>query len=148
MSDQSASTVIDRDGVDPQYAASLRSLGAVQPNTMFSTMFSHSSTFHRTTAPRLEHPQFPDPSSNPAIQILLARDRLAAEAEKEFTEAGRKSHPGRQFLDIFLIRQVLMLRDEKMVSPEEIERRLGLKPGVVQRLGKKGIVGLAGHLGG
>ncbi|KAI9794253.1 MAG: hypothetical protein M1816_006179 [Peltula sp. TS41687] len=139
-------SAIDLDGSDPQYAASLRALGAVQLNPLSTFHHSQSQNQSQSTAPGER--QFPDPASNPAIQILLARDRLAAEAEREFTEVGRKSHAGRQFLDIFTIRQVLMLRDEKMVKPEEIERRMGLRPGVVRRLGKKGIVGLAGHLGG
>ena len=40
-----------------------------------------------------------------------------------------------------LIRQVLMLRDDRGVGEEEIERRLGLRKGVVGRLGPKGVVG-------
>ena len=32
------------------------------------------------------------------------------------------------------------MRDEKMMGDEEIERRLGLMKGLVQRLGAKGVV--------
>ncbi|KAI9817375.1 MAG: hypothetical protein M1832_004682 [Thelocarpon impressellum] len=83
---------------------------------------------------------FPDPSTNPAITLLQARSRLAKEAEKEFLEAGRSNHAGRHFLDVFLLRQILVLRDEKGVAAEEIERRLGLQRGVLDRLGPKGVV--------
>ncbi len=78
---------------------------------------------------------------NPAIQILEARSALSSAADKEFIEAGKRGHEGRQFLDVVTIRQVLMLRDEKGLEEAEIERRLGLKKGVVERLGPRGVVG-------
>ena len=83
---------------------------------------------------------FPDPAKNPAIMILTARERLAQEAEAEFARAG-KGREGRRFLDVMTIRQILMLRDEKAVEAAEIEKKLGLKSGIVARLGAKGIVG-------
>ena len=119
-------------------------------------MYSHSSTFNPSSAsssdspshqglpgpPQASHSQiFPDPSRNPAIQVLTARERLSQEAEKEFIQAGRAGHAGRQFLDVITIRQVLMLRDEKGLAEGEIEKRLGLRKGVVGRLGPKGVVG-------
>ena len=72
--------------------------------------------------------------------MLAARDRLAQEAEREFDEVARRGRgaQGRQFLDVGLLRHVLMLRDEKGLSGEEIERRLGLRKGIVARLGAKG----------
>lgn len=119
-------------------------------------MFSNSSTFNPSSvsssetpphqglpgSPQASHAQiFPDPSRNPAIQVLAARERLAQEAEEEFNRLGRMGHIERQFLDVTTIRQVLMLRDEKGLAGGEIEKRLGLKKGVVGRLGPKGIVG-------
>ncbi|KAI9879491.1 MAG: hypothetical protein M1830_008367 [Pleopsidium flavum] len=138
---------INLDAQDPHFAASLRSLGAVTP----SPTFSNSSTFNpsptssqQSSIPNFpsSHQQiFPDPTRNPAIQILQARDRLAQEAEQEFIHAGKRGHEGRQFLDVVSLRQVLMLRDEKGLEAGEIERRLGLRGGVVGRLGRRGIVG-------
>lgn len=132
------STAIDMDGMDPQYAASLRSLGAVQPNTMYSP----SSTFHQTVSTD-KHSPFPDPRTNPAVQALQARDRFAAEAEQEFEAQGTSRHGGRQYLDVHTIRQILTLRDDRDTPPAEIERQLDLRPGVVERLGKKGVLGAA-----
>ena len=43
-----------------------------------------------------------------------------------------------------MIRQILVLRDERGVEDAEIERRLGLKEGVVKRLGGRGVVGEVG----
>lgn len=81
---------------------------------------------------------------NPAVSLLTARYRLAAEAEAEFASTGKKgAEQGRRFLDVGTIRKVLELR-EKGVEGSEIERRLGLRGGVVGALGGRGIVGVAG----
>ncbi|KAA6407461.1 MAG: hypothetical protein FRX48_08704 [Lasallia pustulata] len=143
---------INLDASDPDFARSLRTLGPVTP----SPMYSNSSTFNPSSgstsesqsrqglpgSPQASHSQiFPDPARNPAILVLTARERLAQEAEEEFSRVGRKGHTERRFLDVATIRQVLMLRDEKGVEGGEIERRLGLRRGVVGKLGAKGVVG-------
>ncbi|KAK5011533.1 hypothetical protein LTR28_000373 [Elasticomyces elasticus] len=134
---------INLDASDPDFARSLRQLGAVQPNPTMSptSTFPHPSNPNNSTRPSSQ-PVGPDPRMNPALKALEARARLQDEAEREFVEAGRRGHEGRQFLDVVTIRQVLMLRDEKRLAAEEIERRLGLRKGVVARLGAKGIFGL------
>ncbi|MCJ1258981.1 hypothetical protein MMC24_006815 [Lignoscripta atroalba] len=156
---------INLDAADPDFARSLRSLGPVTPNPMLS----NSSTFNAAQqsqsqsqphsqsqsqshphqgppgAPQPSYPnQYPNPSTNPALQVLTARSALADEAEAEFAQTGRRGAEGRRFLDVVLIRQALMLRDEQGMREEEIERRLGLKKGVIRRLGAKGVVGDAG----
>ena len=75
--------------------------------------------------------------------VLDARAKLQDRAEIEFLEAGRRGHAGREFLDIFTVRQMLVLRDEKGKSAGEIEKALGLKKGAVDRLGVRGVVGVA-----
>lgn len=89
---------------------------------------------------------FPNPSSNPAVTLLEARKRIVEEAEREFEDVGRlgKGRRGRRFLDVGLMRKILILRDEKGVGSGEIEEMLGLDRGVVERLGGRGIVGVAG----
>ena len=54
---------------------------------------------------------------------------------------GRTGHTERRFLDVVTIRQVLMLRDEKGLAGGEIEKRLGLKGGVVGKLGDTSLGG-------
>ena len=80
---------------------------------------------------------FPDQSQNPALQVLVARERIAAEAEKEFGIA-RVSGGERRFVDVGVIREVLVLRDVKQLSSVEIEQKLGLKSGVVAMLSRVG----------
>jgi hypothetical protein len=84
---------------------------------------------------------------NPALAVLDARQRLQDEAEKEFMEAGRRGHEGRQFLDVYTIRQMLILRDHQGKSAGEIEKALGLKTGAVGRLGARGLVSLPQEMG-
>jgi len=78
---------------------------------------------------------------NPAIQVIDARTRLSEAAELEFSQIGKRGFKGKEFLDVVLIRQALMLRDEKGLGDAEIEKRLELKSGIMARLGRKGIVG-------
>ena len=85
-------------------------------------------------------PIFPNPASNPAVQILTARENLARMAEAEFARPG-KDRVGRRFLDVITIRQVLSLRDDRGMGAGDIEKKLGLATGVVERLGGKGVVG-------
>jgi len=70
---------------------------------------------------------------------------LAEEAEREFAAMGRASarEQGRQFLDAVTIRQVLVQR-ERGRGGKEIEREMGLRAGVVGRLGRRGVVGVGG----
>lgn len=83
---------------------------------------------------------FPDPSKNPALMVLTARERLQNQAEIEFTKTGR-GEGRKSFLDISTIRQLIVLRDERGMGGEEIEKRLGLAQGVVGRMGARGVVG-------
>ena len=76
-----------------------------------------------------------------------ARSRLQDEAERESHEAGRKGHTGRQFVDVLTLRQILIRRDERGESGAEIEKAMGLKEGIVERLGKVGVAGLAQEAG-
>lgn len=72
--------------------------------------------------------------------VLRARERIQQEADAEFTRTGREDG-GRRFLDISTIRQVIVLRDDKKMGEEQIEKNLGLANGVVRGLGPKGVVG-------
>lgn len=140
---------INLDASDPDFARSLRSLGPVQPNptlsptSAFNASPSASSPSQSSSTQRVG----PDPRNNPALAVLSARSRLQDEAEREFMEAGRQGHEGRQFLDVYTVRQILVMRDERGAQKGAIERSMGLKGGVVERLGAKGVVELAKEVG-
>ncbi|CAI7648890.1 unnamed protein product [Penicillium palitans] len=126
------SDAIDMDGRDPDFAASLRSIGPVNP----SPTFSNSSTFNRPGSMQTVFPH----ASNPALLVVTARQRLMEAAEKEAEHFGHAGHPGRTFLDALTIQQVLTMRDKQGMRRGDIERFLGLKKGVLERLGKDEIV--------
>ena len=141
--------MIDLDARDPVFARSLRSIGPVNP----SPTLSNTSTFRPspdpntsmpTLSPGSKQPIFPSPSTNLALQVLAARERLAKEANEELILAGRPGHAGKQFLDILTVKKILTLRegknDKAEMSDAEIERSLGLKGGLLVKLGQKGKV--------
>ncbi|EAW10334.1 uncharacterized protein ACLA_048030 [Aspergillus clavatus NRRL 1] len=138
------SSVIDLDGRDPDFAASLRSIGPVTPNPTFSrtSAFNPRSAGAPTTQPG-QQPVFPT-ATNPALLVLAARQKIATAAEAEVEEIGRPGFAGREFLDAFTIRQALTMRDRQGLSEGEIEGVLRLKKGVLERLGRKGVVGEVG----
>ncbi|KAF4549696.1 Hypothetical protein D9617_20g027520 [Elsinoe fawcettii] len=161
---------INLDSSDPDFARSLRSLGAVQPNPTMSPSSKFSDVLASRagarnpsdatpTQPRAGSaesayansevrgvqggpPVGPDPSKNPALMILRARERIAAEAEKEAGEMGRRGFEGRRFLDVGTIRQALSLRERGMAD-EKVESMLELRKGTVATLGRRGTVGPA-----
>lgn len=82
----------------------------------------------------------PDPRTNPAVAVLHARQRIQEAADAEFEEVGRKGSATRQWLDIATVKQMLTLRDHKGVSHSDIESRLELRKGLVEKLGPPGVV--------
>ncbi|OTA22574.1 hypothetical protein BTJ68_14286 [Hortaea werneckii EXF-2000] len=140
---------INLDASDPDFAQSLRSIGPVQPNPTLSptSAFPNPGNPNKnlTQAPR---PLGPKPRENPTLVALDSRAKLQEAADAEFQMAGKRGHEGRQFLDVYMIRQILIERDVQGRSAEEIERKMGLKRGVVERLGGKGVVQLAQEQGG
>ncbi|KAK2629189.1 hypothetical protein QTJ16_000009 [Diplocarpon rosae] len=158
--DQAALPLAASAELDPALDARLKSLGPVQPKPTQS----NSSTFRAGPDPSLPSaahfqpsasspqqsiypapapaPSGPAPRANPAVSLLTARYRLAAEAEREFAQTGKSSAAGRRFLDVYTLRQVLVLRDERGLEARQIERSLGLGEGVVAQLGRRGLVGV------
>ena len=135
---------INLDASDPDFARSLRSLGPVQPNPTMSPTSAFNPDDPASTS---RQPVSPDPRNNPALAVLDARAKLQDEAEREFVEAGKRGHEGRQFLDVYTIRQMLVMRDEQGISAGQIEKTLGLKEGSTGRLGPRDTYGLVQEVG-
>jgi hypothetical protein len=141
---------INLDGRDPTFAAQLRSLGAVQPNPHFSptstspldpqrqSSQSHSSPYSGEQPTSTFAPAYLDPSTNPALTVLSARQRLQDTAETELQSVGRRGFQGREYVDIVAVRQAMLLvQGGKSVSVAE--ETVGLKKGRLEVLGR-GIV--------
>lgn len=130
---------INADASDPDLARHLRRIGPVQPNPTYS----QTSTFDPASAVQTQAPSL---KANPAVLIFEARMRIQEQAEKEFAR-GVRDGQGRQFLDPYTIRQILVQRDEQGKTATEIEKTLGLRAGVVARLGPPGMLGLVTEVG-
>ncbi|KAJ6140598.1 hypothetical protein N7470_010394 [Penicillium chermesinum] len=122
---------IDLDGRDPDFAASLRKIGPVDPSTNYQPPHVHDRGSVQTVFPT---------SSNPALLAITARDKITKAAQEETAQMGLANFPGRQFLDSLTIHQALTMRDQQRLPHSEIERLLRLKKGTVARFGKAGIV--------
>lgn len=139
--DNANELAIDLDGRDPHFAASLRNIGPVNP----APTYSHSSTFNPAASATPQTDQsaqaiFPQSATNPALLVLNARERVTQAAEREAEQVGKPSFAGREFVDALTIRQAISMRDKQGLPPAEIESTLQLRKGVVERLGKRGIV--------
>lgn len=107
--------------------------------------YSHSSTFNPAASATPQPDQsaqaiFPQSATNPALLVLNARERVTQAAEREAEQVGKPSFAGREFVDALTIRQAISMRDKQGLPPAEIESTLQLRKGVVERLGKRGIV--------
>jgi hypothetical protein len=77
--------------------------------------------------------------NNPALLILQARKRLAERAQYEFDNAGRTGFEGRETMDVYMVTDALKMRQSGM-SLDDIEKRMGLKKGVMGSLGDRGML--------
>jgi len=87
-------------------------------------------------------PQFPSSRQNATLGVLEARRQLEARAEEELADFGTSRDKGREFLDVGTIRDILVMRAQGR-SGAEIEKRLRLRPGLVDRLGRGNVVKVA-----
>ncbi|KAJ5300941.1 uncharacterized protein N7443_005943 [Penicillium atrosanguineum] len=131
---QSRSNAIDMDGRDPDFAASLRSIGPVDPSANYANSPAYSRGPMQTVFPK---------ASNPALLTAAARDRLSKSAQQEIDQMGRSDFAGRSYMDALTIHQALTMRDVQKMPRAEIERTLRLKKGVMDKLGEDGLISRA-----
>ncbi|KAI0198378.1 hypothetical protein F4808DRAFT_462846 [Astrocystis sublimbata] len=114
-----------------EISSSLSSPKTGTTTTTTTTSTSTSSTNPTSNPQTAFHPAAP---RNRTLSALEARRDLQARAEAEFADPSR----GREFLDAGLLRKVLLLHNSG-AEAADIEARLGLKKGVVKRLGPRGV---------
>jgi hypothetical protein len=79
-------------------------------------------------------------SENPAIALVAARERWAAQYASDTDNMGRPNYGGRQLLTIREIKDVLRAREDGSKSLREMEKTMKLKTGILDRLGREGVV--------
>jgi hypothetical protein len=112
------------------FAARLKEMGVAQPNPIIS----HSSRAPMFPSASPAGSKFPNTPRNNTLVVLDSRRRLQAQADEELNNMGKPNSKGREFLDMSIIQKIISLR-QKGEEAAAIEARLGLKPGVVARLG-------------
>lgn len=122
-------------------------MGVAQPHPTFSP----SSTANPMSPDASHHfppppGNYPSAANNATLNVLEARRRLQEQADREVEGMGKSGDRGREFLDVATIRDVLAMRQRGDRSAD-IESRLGLRRGVVDRLGRPGMVTSVGDAG-
>ncbi|KAE9580208.1 hypothetical protein CGCF415_v007070 [Colletotrichum fructicola] len=123
--------------VSEEFSSRLRQMGVVQPNPTYSATSTASLPAHAAAISN-PGPLFPPTSRNATLATLEARRALQQRAEEEFESMGRSGNDGRTLLDLNTIVQMHLMR-EKGHSSAQIEERLNLKKGIVEKLGRPGI---------
>lgn len=120
----------------------LQQMGVVQPNPTFSP--SSTVSHPPPNGGPLDTSKLVVPSSasfhgSPILTTFEARDRLRSQAEAELHDLGSAHAKGRRFADMRHLLDAIRMRDSG-ASLREVERNLGLRAGILERLGKPGVV--------
>lgn len=134
---------IRADAMDPDFPTGdfsrrLHQMGIADPSPTYSPSSFAAPNLGPSAAPSAG-PTFAPSRSNPTLSALEARQRLQQEAERDFEAMGRASSGGRRFLDIRIVTDAMKMRDGGHADAE-IEKRLGIQPGVLARLGPRNIL--------
>ena len=81
-----------------------------------------------------------DPSTNPALMVVRARERIARVWEEESERVGRKGFEGRTLLGAKDVREIVGAR-ERGEGDEGLEERYLLRRGVLGEVLGRGFVG-------
>ncbi|KIW82878.1 hypothetical protein AYO21_06654 [Fonsecaea monophora] len=129
---------VELDARDPQFGSALRRVGVARPVT---ERRPDEDTFPTSSQPMHSGQNiFPSDANNPAMMLVHARKRIAAQWESELENQGRPGFAGRTLLSVKDIKEAFTLRDELGKSPQEIEKQMRLKPGVLDQLVAKDVV--------
>lgn len=132
------------DSIDPDYmpggfSKRLNDMGVVTPNPTFSPS-------SRAGGPPLEHvdmpagPMFPPSRRNPTLSVLESRRALQKLADEDLEDMNRLGNKAaRRFMDTRTLVDALELMGRGQ-NPRDVERRFGLKEGLLDKLGKSNVV--------
>ncbi|KAK8103949.1 uncharacterized protein PG998_010982 [Apiospora kogelbergensis] len=115
---------------DAAFSQRLRQMGIATPNP---TMSNSSTASPAVGPPSHSYPR--PPQQNTTLNALDARRRIQESVDVQ----SQNPAAGREYVDVGVLRQILMMRDRGYAAPD-IEKRLRLKNGVVARLGPPGVI--------
>ncbi|KAK5064423.1 hypothetical protein LTR84_000256 [Exophiala bonariae] len=129
---------IDLDGRDPHFGSALRKIGVAKP---VSETKPHEDAFPTSSRPMNSGQNiFPSTKNNPAILLVQAREKFGKQFEVEVDSRGRAGFAGRTLLSAKEIKEVFTLRDDGAKLPQQVEKELRLKPGILEQLAPQGVV--------
>ncbi|PNY24874.1 Uncharacterized protein TCAP_05176 [Tolypocladium capitatum] len=131
---------IRADAMDPDFASGgfsqrLHQMGIVQPSPIFSPSSTAAPRGSTTTPQAPAAPIFPPARNNTTLSVLEARRALQQRAGEDLENMGRSGSQGRRFLDMRAALDAMRMRDRGVPS-SDIEQRLRLEPGIMDRLGR------------
>lgn len=129
---------IDLDGRDPDFGSALRKIGVAKP---VSETRPHEDAFPTSSRPMNSGQNiFPSSQNNPAISLVQAREKFGKQFEAETDGRGRAGFAGRTLLSAKEIKEVFALRDDGRKRPQQVEKELRLKAGILDQLAPRGVV--------
>ncbi|KAK7985044.1 hypothetical protein PG996_005715 [Apiospora saccharicola] len=134
----SKNDAIKQDAMDPNpitdaaFSQRLRQMGIATPNPTMSN--SSTASPIAGSSPHAVSSRSPL-QQNTTLNALDARRRV----QESFDIQSQTPSAGREYVDVGVLRQILMMRDRGFAAPD-IEKRLRLKSGVVARVGSPGVI--------
>ncbi|KAK7914630.1 hypothetical protein PG985_012333 [Apiospora marii] len=133
---------IKQDAMDPNpitdaaFSQRLRQMGIATPNPTMSNS-STASPIAGTSSPHdaASSSSRAPSQQNTTLNALDARRRIQESVDVQ----SQNPSAGREYVDVGVLRQILMMRDRGFAAPD-IEKRLRLKSGVVARVGPPGVI--------
>lgn len=141
----------DPDFTPAGFASRLQKMGIVDPNPTYSHSSRAGDAYNPPSSSSSNHlggmpssaagPIFPSSRANPTLTALDARRRIQERADADtehFQQVGLRG-ARRRYVDMRTLADALQLLD-KGVPAREVESKMGMEEGLLNRLGRKGVV--------
>lgn len=124
---------MDPDSISASFSSRLHQMGIADPNPTYSPSSTAFPQGHQGPSPT--QPLYPSTRTNTTISALESRRKL----EELATEEAENGASKRRFVAVRTVVDAVRLRDNGWKSAD-IEARLGLQAGFMERLGKKPVL--------
>lgn len=132
---------VDSDVPSSDFSKRLQQMGIADPSPNYSPSSTASQTIPSNDGPSQPlGPAFPPLRQNNTLSVLEARRTLEQQAEENLEEVGRTGR-GRKFIDTRTLIDAMQLRS-RGAADADIEERLRLHPGLLDKLGTQSMLSL------